>query len=40
MIGFCLPILEHFCPLFIEIVQMGLMLPRWGLILPRIPPPS
>ena len=41
--------LEHFFPLrlFIQIAQMGLILPgwglilpRWGLILPRIPPPT
>ena len=29
MIGFPLPILEHFCPLFVHIAQMGLILPRW-----------
>ena len=34
------PILEHFCPLFLQIAQMDLILPRWGLILPRIPPPT
>ena len=34
------PILEQFCPLFIQIAQMCLILPRWGLILPRIPPPT
>ena len=33
-----LPILEHFCPLFIQIAHMGLILPMWGFILPRIPP--
>ena len=33
-------VLEHFCPLFIQIAQMVLILPRWGLILPRIPPPT
>ena len=27
------PLLEHFCPLFIQLAQMGL-------ILPRIPPPT
>ena len=25
------PFLEHLCPLFIQIAQMGLILPRWGL---------
>ena len=34
------PILEHFCPLLAQIEQMGLILPRWGLTLPRIPPPT
>ena len=33
-------ILEHFCPLFIQIAQIGLILPRWGLTLPRISPPT
>ena len=33
-------ILEHFCPLFVQIAQIGLILPRWGLILPRSPPPA
>ena len=37
-IFFC-SILEHVCPLFVQIAQMGLILPRWDLILPRIPPP-
>ena len=40
MINFSPPILEHFCLLFVQIAQMGLILPRWGLILPRIPPPT
>ena len=40
MIEFFPPILENFCPLFILIAQMGLISPRWGLILPRIPPPT
>ena len=40
MIEFFFPILEHFCPFFIQIAQMGLISPRWGLILPRIPPPT
>ena len=33
-IFFC-PILEHFCPLssFVQIAQMGLILPRWGPIM-------
>ena len=35
-----IPILGHFCPLFVQIAQMGLILPRWGLILPRIPSPT
>ena len=39
MIEFPPPILEHFCPLFVQIAQMGLILPRWALILARIPPP-
>ena len=30
--------LDHFCPLFVQNAQMGLILPRWGLILSRIPP--
>ena len=38
MIEFFFRILEHFCPLFVHIAQMGLILPRWGLIL--IPPPT
>ena len=38
MIEFFPPILEHFRPLFLQIAQMGLILPRWDLILPRIPP--
>ena len=38
MIEIFFPILEHFCPLFVQIAQMDLVLPRWGLILPRIPP--
>ena len=37
MIEFFPPSLEHFGPLFVQIAQMGLILPRWGLILPRIP---
>ena len=32
------PTLEHFYPLFTQIAQMGLILPRLGLILHRIPP--
>ena len=28
---FVFPIPEHFCPLFIQIAQMGLILPRWDL---------
>ena len=39
-LNFLSPILEHFCPLFAQIAQMGLILPRWGLILPRVPPPT
>ena len=34
------PILEQILLLFAQIAQMGLILPRWGLILPRIPPPT
>ena len=34
------PKLEHFCPFFVQTAQMGLILPRWGLILPRTPPPT
>ena len=35
-------ILEHFYPSgqFVQIAQMGLLLPRLDLILPRIPPPN
>ena len=33
------PILEHFCPLFVQIAKLGLILPSWSFILPRIPPP-
>ena len=40
MIEFFSPNLEHFCPLFTQIAHMCLILPRWGLILPRIPPPT
>ena len=44
MIEFFFPnsgaLLRKFCPLSVQIAQMGLILPRWGLILPRIPPPS
>ena len=28
MIEFFLPILEHFCPLFLQTAQMGLIVPR------------
>ena len=38
MIEFSPPILEHFCPLLVHVAQMGLILPKWGLTLPRIPP--
>ena len=31
---------EHFCPLFVQIAQMGLILSKWGLTLPRISPPT
>ena len=40
MIEFLSPFLEHFCHLFLQIAQMGLILPRWGLVLPRSPPPT
>ena len=40
MIKFSPPISEHFCPLFVQTAQMGLILPRWGLTLPRKPPPQ
>ena len=40
VIEFYFPILEHFCPFCIQTAQMGLTLPRWGLILPSIPPPT
>ena len=33
-------ILEHICPFLVHIAQMDLILPWWGLILPRIPPPT
>ena len=36
--NFFFPILKNVCPLFVQIAQMGLILPRWDLILPRIPP--
>ena len=39
-LNFSFPIPEHFCLLFGQIAQMGLILPRWGLILPRISPPT
>ena len=32
--------LGHFCPLFVQIARMDLILPNWGLILPRLPPPT
>ena len=32
--------LEHFFLLFVQIAQMGLILPRWGLTLPCVPPPT
>ena len=38
MIEFFFSNLEHFCLLFVCIAQMVLSLPRWDLILPRIPP--
>ena len=40
MIEFFSRILEHFYPLFVQIAHMGLILPIWDLILPRIPPPT
>ena len=40
MIEFFSPILGHICPLFVQIAQNGLILPRWGLNLPRLPPPT
>ena len=40
MIEFCFPILERSFPLFGQIAQMCLILPRWDLLLPRIPPPD
>ena len=40
MIEFPPPIIEHFCPFFVQIAQMGPNLSRWGLILPRIPRPT
>ena len=39
-LNFFPPILEHFCPLFQQIAQVGLILPRWGLILLRVPLPT
>ena len=39
-LNFSPPILEHFGPFFVQIAQMGLTLPRWGLILCRIPTPN
>ena len=38
MIEFFFPNSSAFCPLFVPIAQMGLILPRWGLTLPRTPP--
>ena len=32
--------IEFFPPNSRALAQMGLILPRWGLILPRIPPPT
>ena len=32
------PIPERFCPFFVRIAQMSLILPRWGLILPKYHP--
>ena len=40
MILFYFSILEHFVPTFRTHCKMGLILPRWGIILPRIPPPT
>ena len=37
-LNFFCPILEQFCPLFRQIAHIGLIFPKWGLILPRIPP--
>ena len=37
---FFFSLLEHICTFFIQIAPVGLILPRWGLILPRIPPPT
>ena len=39
-LSFFCPILEPFCPHYVQIAQMSLFLPRWGLALPRIPPPT
>ena len=37
MIKFVLPNSRDFCPIFVQIAQMGIILPRWVLILPRKP---
>ena len=39
-LNFFFPILQRFCPLapFVQIAQMDLIFPGWGLILPRILP--
>ena len=39
-LNFFPPTLEHVCTFFIEIAQMGLILPRLGLVLPGIPSPT
>ena len=35
MIKFVLPNSRDFCPIFVQIAQMGIILPRWVLILPK-----
>ena len=39
LLPFFSPILEHFCLFFIQIAQMGLILPRLGLVFPKMPAP-
>ena len=40
MIEFLFSNFRALLPLFVQIAQMVLISPRWGLILPRIPPPT
>ena len=40
IIEFFPPTSRAICPFFVQIAQMSLVFPRWGLILPRIPLPT